>query len=354
MASKNIATICRTLVLLAFFVVLGVLAANAQTKINAVTLIKPGGTSTFMLTNAAGAVEWNTAATLLSGGTAITITGNTVAYNPTTLTALGATADVLDELAIYDVSASLVKKVTVDDILQAHTITISDGTNTQQLKNGNTFLFNSTGTDGFDFTVSATDRVTFSYDYTEFTNLLSIDNAADRIEIFDASAGTYQYITPSQIAGSTYSFTLSDGTNTQAIDNGNTLLVNDASNGIDATVGATDNLTIDLDINELVTDAAPDYAADFIPTYDASAGFEKKVLLSTLVGASENNVSIVSNTAANTNIASGLTLSGFRYLQVFLDGVKQRQTTDWVSSGNNIQFTFATLAGQLLTVVGFK
>lgn len=328
--------------------------AQAQTKINAVTLIKPGGTSTFLLTNAAGVVEWNTAATLISGGTAITVTGNSVAYNPTTLTALGTTADVLDELAIYDVSASAVKKVTVDDVLQAHTITMSDGTNTQQLKNGNTLLFNSTLADGFDFTVSATDRVTFSYDYTEFTNLVSIDNAADRIEIYDASAGTYHYITPSQITGSAYAFTVSDGTNTQSIDNGNTLLFNDQSNGIDVIVGATDNVTFDIDINELTADAAPDFAADFVATYDASAGFEKKVLLQNLIGFAETNNSIATNTAANTNIASGLTLTAYRYLQVFLDGVKQRQTTDWITSGNSIQFTFATLSGQLMTVVGYK
>lgn len=346
--------ICRTLVAIAFFLLLGVMAAHAQTKINAVTLLRPGGTSTFLLTNASGAVEWNTAATLISGGTAITVTGNSVAYNPTTLTALGATADVLDELAIYDVSASTVKKVTVDDILQAHTITISDGTNTQQLKNGNTLLFNSTGTDGWDITVSATDRATFSYDFAELSQLLSIDNAADRLLILDASTGTYNYILPSQIAGSAYAFTISDGTNTQSIDNGNVLLFNDQSNGIDVIVGATDNATFDIDINELTTDAAPDFTADFVMTYDASAGFEKKVLLSNVVGFAENNVAIVSNTAANTNIASGLTLSGFRYLQVFLDGVKQRQTTDWVASGNNIQFTFATLANQLLTVVGYK
>lgn len=333
---------------------LSAVIATAQTKINAVTLLKPGGTSTFLLTNASGAVEWNTAATLITGGTAITITGNSVAYNPTTLTALGTTADVLDELAIYDVSASTVKKVTVDDILQAHTITISDGTNTQQLKNGNTFLFNSTGTDGWDFTVSATDRVTFSYDFSELANLVSIDNAADRLVILDVSTGTYNYITPSQIAGSAYAFTVSDGTNTQSIDNGNTMLFNDQSNGIDATVGATDNITLDLDINELTADAAPDFTADYVATYDASAGFEKKVLLQNLIGFAETNTAIATNTAANTNIASGLTLTAYRYLQVFLDGVKQRQTTDWITSGNNIQFTFATLSGQLLTVVGYK
>lgn len=330
------------------------LFAQAQTKINAVSLIKPGGNSTFLLTNASGAVEWGNAATLLTEGVAIDITGNQISFDPSTLTVLGTTPDVADAIVFYDVSASATKVVEVSDLMNAHTITISDGTNTQQLKNNNTLLFANGSSNGWDFTVGATDQVSFSYDFTELTNLASIDNAADRLLILDASAGTYHYITPSQITGSAYTFTIGDGTNTQTIDNGNTLLFADIANGIDPLVGATDQVTFDLDINELTADASPDFAADYVATYDASATTEKKVLLSNLVGASENNVSIVSNTAANANIASGLTLANFRYVQVFLDGVKQRQTTDWVISTNNIQFTFATLAGQIMTVVGFK
>jgi len=342
----------QVLIFLAFLCL--ALSASAQTKINAVTLIKPGGTNTVLNTDGTGTVIWQNISSLFNEGVAIDITGSTIGVDPTTLISLGATPATNDYFIIYDLSATATKSVTYAEILAGYTHTISDGTNTQVLDNGNTLLFNSTGTDGYDFTVSATDRVAFSYDFTELTNLVSIDNAADRLIIYDASATTYHYINPSQIAGSAYTFTLSDGTNTQAIDNGNTLLFSDAANGIDATVGATDQVVVDLDINELTTDAAPDFAADYIPTYDASAGAERKVLLSNLVGASENNVTIASNTAANTNIASGLTLSGFRYLQVFLDGVKQRQTTDWVTSGNNIQFTFATLANEILTVVGFK
>lgn len=330
------------------------LAAQAQTKINAVTLIKPGGNNTVLHTDATGTVLWQSVSTLFSEGVAIDITGSTIGLDPTTLISLGATPATNDYFVVYDLSATTTKSVTYAEILAGYTHTISDGTNTQVLDNGNTLLFNSTGADGYDFTVSATDRVTFSYDFTELSNLVSIDNAADRLIIYDASGTSYHYINPSQIAGSAYSFIVSDGTNTQVLDNGNTLLFADAANGIDAVVGATDQVTIDLDVNELTTDATPDFAADYIPTYDASAGAEKKVLLSTLVGASENNVTIASNTAANTNIASGLTLSNFRYVQVFLDGVKQRQTTDWVISTNNIQFTFATLANEIMTVVGFK
>ena len=253
-----------------------------------------------------------------------------------------------------NVPATQLVQVTVHKQLQAHSITLSDGTNTQTLKHNNPLWFFNAAPDGHDFVVGATDRVTFNFDFTEYSNLATIDNANDRLQIFDASTGNYFYITPSQIAGTAYSFTITDGTNNQLIDNGNSLTFTDAANGIDPVVGATDQVTFSLDFNELATDGAPGFSADYIPAPDARAGGPQKVLLSTLTGGAENNVAIASNTAANANIASGLTLSNYRYVQVFLDGVKQRQTTDWVISTNNIQFTFATLAGQLLTVVGFK
>lgn len=337
------------------FFLVALATAHAQTKINAVTLIKPGGNNTFLLTNGSGAVQWGDAATLLTAGTAIAISGNTVNVDPTGLTDLAATPDAGDIFMVYDLSANALKATTYADILSGVSFTISDGTNTQAINVTNTLLFNSTGTDGFDFTVSATDRVTFGYDFSELTNLASVDNAADRIIIYDASAGTHHYVNPSQLAGTTYSWSITDGTTSQTLDNGNTLTINETNNGIDVIVGSPDQLTISPDINELPSDASPDFAADLFMTYDASAGFHRKVLLSTIVAApTENNVAIASNTAANTNIASGLTLTAYRYLQVFLDGVKQQQTSDWVTSGNNVQFTFATLAGQKMTVVGFK
>ncbi len=341
-------------ILLAFFLSMVCAVAYSQTKINAVTLLKPGANNTVLTTDGTGSVLWQSISGLYNEGVAIDITGSVIGLDPTTLIALGATPATNDYFIVYDLSATTTKSVTYAEILAGYSHTISDGSNTQVLDNGNTLLFANTGTDGFEITVGATDQVTFAYDFAEYTNLATIDNANDRLQILDASTGNYFYITPSQITGSAYSFVISDGTNNQTIDNGNTLTFTDAVNGIDPVVGATDQVTFTLDINELTTDATPDFAADFIPTYDASAGGSKKVLLSTLSGAAENNVNIVSNTAANTNIASGLTLTSYRYVQVYLDGVKQRQTTDWIISGNNIQFTFATLAGEVLTVVGHK
>ncbi|WP_051908481.1 hypothetical protein [Candidatus Odyssella acanthamoebae] len=48
--------------------------------------------------------------------------------------------------------------------------------------------------------------------------------------------------------------------------------------------GATGNPTFSADINSLTADAAPDGAADYVMTYDASAATNKKVLLNNLPG----------------------------------------------------------------------
>lgn len=44
-----------------------------------------------------------------------------------------------------------------------------------------------------------------------------------------------------------------------------------------------DGLTLKLDINGLTADATPDSAADYVATYDASAGIHKKVLIDNIL-----------------------------------------------------------------------
>lgn len=343
------------IVALALLLFSAVSMVNAQTRIDATVLLKAGGNNTQLYTNGSGAVVWGNAASYLTEGVAIDITGNTIDVDITELDDLGATPDGADFLLMYDFSASQHKRVAYGSLLAGVAHIISDGTNTQTIENGQTLLFASTSSDGYDFTVSSSDQVSFSYDFPELSALATIDAAADKILIYDASASNYKTITTSQLTSSS-SFLIWDGTNTQVINANDTLRFDESvARGIDVVVSATDKVAIDLDINELTTDASPDFAADFIPTYDVSATTEKKVLLSNLVPApSDNNVSIVSNTPANTDIASGLTLSAFRKVFVYLDGVRQRQTTDWAINGNNIQFTFDTNAGQVLGVVGFR
>jgi len=66
--------------------------------------------------------------------------------------------------------------------------------------------------------------------------------------------------------------------------------------------------TLALDINGLTTDGAPSSAADYVATYDASAGAHKKVLISALLAAAEAGgsvaVSQVSSTVSTSTCSS--------------------------------------------------
>lgn len=75
--------------------------------------------------------------------------------------------------------------------------------------------------------------------------------------------------------GSYTGWSVSDGTNTQAIDSGNTLTVT-ANSGLDAVVSATDTLTLSLNIDELTAETAV-ADADTFPFYDATATANRKV-----------------------------------------------------------------------------
>jgi len=55
-----------------------------------------------------------------------------------------------------------------------------------------------------------------------------------------------------------------------------------AGSGLSGGGDLTANRTLALDINSLATDATPDFAADFVPTFDTSAAANKKVLLETI------------------------------------------------------------------------
>ena len=52
--------------------------AIGQTKIDVTKLLKPGANSTFLYTNASGAVTWGNAAGFFTAGTGISLSGNTI------------------------------------------------------------------------------------------------------------------------------------------------------------------------------------------------------------------------------------------------------------------------------------
>lgn len=93
----------------------------------------------------------------------------------------------------------------------------------------------------------------------------------------------------------------------------------------------TANRSFDLDVNSLTADATPDGAADYVATYDASAGGHKKVLLNDLPSGGGGDVT------AGANIADNVIVRGD-------GGIK------------GIQGSLPTIddAGQILAVAGTK
>lgn len=57
---------------------ISLISYGQSTKINPVTLLKPGSNSTFLVTDGSGNVVWGNASSLLNAGTGITISGNTI------------------------------------------------------------------------------------------------------------------------------------------------------------------------------------------------------------------------------------------------------------------------------------
>ena len=75
---------------------------------------------------------------------------------------------------------------------------LTDGTTTETVSNGETITFVNAGADGFDLLVSATNNITFTYDFLELANISPIDNAVDRFIVYDNSAALYGYVTVNQ------------------------------------------------------------------------------------------------------------------------------------------------------------
>lgn len=102
----------------------------------------------------------------------------------------------------------------------------------------------------------------------------------------------------------TPSWTISDGSTTQPIANGDTLTVT-TNTGLDGVVSATDQLTLSLDLSELTTVTTIDPAADFLVGVDGTAN--EKILYQNVHlnqwGAAEGNISMGNNKI--TNLADG-------------------------------------------------
>ena len=119
----------------------------------------------------------------LEGGSGLTITGNTIAVDATVITGQTneGTADNNDVILIYDDTASALKKQTRSAFLTGtgvgnmNSFTISDGSSSETISDGNTITFTGTSNE-VEVAVSSTDTVTFSLPAT--INAATSGNAA--------------------------------------------------------------------------------------------------------------------------------------------------------------------------------
>ena len=119
----------------------------------------------------------------LEGGSGLTITGNSIAVDATVITGQTneGTADNNDVILIYDDTASALKKQTRSAFLTGtgvgnmNSFTISDGSSSETISDGNTITFTGTSNE-VEVVVSSTDTVTFSLPAT--INAATSGNAA--------------------------------------------------------------------------------------------------------------------------------------------------------------------------------
>lgn len=229
----------------------------------------------------------------VAGGDAITTTASatdtlTVALDIPSLTADATPDSATDYVVTYDASAMAHKKVLLSDLptggggMTSFSVAADSGT-PEVVGDSDTLTI--AGGVGLSSTVAATDTVTVNLDVNSLTEDLTPDGAADFIPSYDVSASGHKKILINNLPfGTMDSFSLAGDTGTpQTISDGNTLTIVGGS-AIATTANATDTLTIDLSITELSADATPDGATDYVVTYDASAGTNKKVLLNDLPG----------------------------------------------------------------------
>jgi len=91
-----------------------------------------------------------------------------------------------------------------------------------------------------------------------------------------------------------------------------------------------------LDINSLTVDATPDGAADYVATYDASAGVNKKVLINNLGGASSYSFTIAqpdNGTSPTADSATDTLTYTSSDASITITGNSTTDTLDFVSAG---------------------
>lgn len=119
------------------------------------------------------------------------------------------------------------------------------------------------------------------------------------------------------------------------------------------------NRTLNLDINSLTADASPDSAADYLATYDASAGAIKKVLLDNLpapaLGAAsvgQSELKTTTGTASTSTYGAVLTVPGGQYafmIETYFTGIGSKDSASLAWQNENP----APIWGAYANKVGF-
>lgn len=123
------------------------IALSAQQTLTAVSLLRPGSASTFLTTNGSGAVVWANAASLLTAGTGVSISGNTItntAPDQTVALTAGGIVSITGSYPNFTISATEADGSTTNEL---QTLTAGGTTSpTVTLSNsGGTITFAATG-----------------------------------------------------------------------------------------------------------------------------------------------------------------------------------------------------------------
>ena len=206
----------------------------------------------------------------LEGGSGLTITGNSIAVDATVITGQTneGTADNNDVILIYDNTASALKKQTRSAFLTGtgvgnmNSFTISDGSTSETISDGNTITFSGTSNE-VDVAVSATDTVTIGLPSSITANLTgnvtgNVSGTAGGLSatLAVASGGTGA----TSITDKAVVITQDSGTDTLssvAMDADGELLIGGTSGPAVATLTAGTGVTI-TNADGAITIAAPD------------------------------------------------------------------------------------------------